>query len=103
MVPDPEEKLRQRCAIYSRVSTYKQKDDLDRQEDRLKTLATQRGYEIAESVKEIGSGVNDRRAKLVRLLNTPTWGTLIIEHRVAYPEWGLVGLRPSYLFWERRL
>ncbi len=81
VVPDPEEKLRQRCAIYSRVSTYKQKDDLDRQEDRLKTLATQRGYEIAESVKEIGSGVNDRRAKLVRLLNTPTWGTLIIEHR----------------------
>ena len=71
VIPDPEEELKQKAALYSRVSTYGQKDDLKRQEERLKEFASSRGLEIVQSVTEIASGVNDQRPKLIKLLNTP--------------------------------
>ena len=81
VVPDPEEELKQKAALYSRVSTYGQKDDLKRQEERLKEFASSRGLEIVQSVTEIAPGVDDQRPKLIKLLNTPTWGVLIVEHK----------------------
>ena len=46
----------------------------------------------AEVVTEIGSGMNDRRRKLNRLLKDPTVATLIVEHRdrLARMDAGLV-------------
>jgi len=79
VIPDPEEELRQRAALYSHVSTHGQRDDLERQEARLKEFASSRGLEIVHSVSEIGSGVNDQRPKLVKLLNTPDWGVLVVD------------------------
>lgn len=81
VIPDPEEELKQKAALYSRVSIYGQKDDLKRQEERLKEFASSRGLEIVQSVTEIASGVSDQRPKLIKLLNTPTWGVLIVEHK----------------------
>lgn len=81
VIPDPEEELKQKAALYSRVSTYGQKDGLERQEQRLKEFASSRGLEIVQSVTEIASGVNDQRPKLIKLLNTPNWGVLIVEHK----------------------
>ena len=66
---------------YARVSSSDQKDDLQRQADRLKALAINMGVEKPEVVTETGSGMNDRRRKLNRLLADPTVGTLIVEHR----------------------
>lgn len=80
VIPDPEEELKQKAALYSRVSTYGHKDDLKRQEDRLKEFVSSRGLEIVQSVTEIASGVSGQRPKLIKLLNTPTWGVLIVEH-----------------------
>lgn len=81
VVPGPEEELKQKAALYSRVSTHGQHEDLERQEQRLKEFASSRGLEIVHSVTEIGSGVNDQRAKLIKLLNTPDWGVLVVEHQ----------------------
>lgn len=81
VVPDPEEELRQKAALYARVSTHGQRDDLERQEARLKEFASSRGLEIVHSVTEIGSGVNDQRPKLIKLLNAPDWGVLVVEHK----------------------
>lgn len=81
VIPDPAEELKQKAALYSRVSSYGQKDELKRQEERLKEFASSRGLEIVQSVTEIASGVNDQRPKLINLLNTPTWGVLIVEHK----------------------
>ena len=39
------------------------------------------GVEKPEVVTETGSGMNDKRRKLNRLLADPTVGTLIVEHR----------------------
>lgn len=68
------------CAIYCRVSSNKQKDDLERQSQRVKEYAIKSGYSINQIVKEIGSGVNDHRKKLIKLLESKGWNTLIIEH-----------------------
>ena len=81
VVPGPKEALKHKAALYSRVSTHGQRDDLERQEQRLKEFASSRGLEIVHSVTEIGSGVNDRRAKLIKLLNSPDWGVLVVEYR----------------------
>lgn len=50
------------------------------------------GVEKPEVVTETGSGVDDRRRKLNRLLSDPTVGTLIVEHRdrLARMDAGLV-------------
>ncbi len=70
-----------RTVCYARVSSSDQKDDLQRQADRLRAFAINMGVEKPEVVTETGSGMNDKRRKLNRLLSDPTVGTLIVEHR----------------------
>lgn len=70
-----------RTVCYARVSSGDQKNDLQRQADRLKAFAINMGVKSPEVVTETGSGMNDKRRKLNRLLADPTVGTLIVEHR----------------------
>ena len=70
-----------RTVCYARVSSADQKDDLKRQADRLKAFAIGMGVEDPEVVMETGSGMNDRRRKLNRLLSDPTVTRVIVEHR----------------------
>ena len=70
-----------RTVCYARVSSAGQKDDLKRQADRLKAFAIGMGVEDPEVVMETGSGMNDRRRKLNRLLSDPTVTSIIVEHR----------------------
>lgn len=72
---------RSRTVCYARVSSVDQRADLQRQADRLKAFALGMGVERPEVVTEIGSGVNDKRRKLNRLLADPSVTTLIVEHR----------------------
>ncbi len=81
IVPEPETMLLPMAAIYARVSSHPQKDDLDRQAERLVTYANARGYQVVAVVKEVASGVNDNRPRLTKLLADPEWGTLIVEHK----------------------
>ncbi|OXM99480.1 IS607 family transposase [Bifidobacterium vansinderenii] len=70
-----------RTVCYARVSSADQKADLRRQADRLKAFAIAMDVENPETVMETGSGVNDRRRKLNRILSDPSVGTIIVEHR----------------------
>ncbi|WP_340480339.1 IS607 family transposase [Bifidobacterium longum] len=81
-----------RTVCYARVSSSDQKTDLARQADRLKAFALGMGVEKPEVVTETGSGVDDGRRKLNRLLSDPTVGTLIVERRdrLARMNMGLV-------------
>ena len=54
---------------------------MQRQTDRLKAFALSMGVEAPEVVTETGSGMNDKRRKLNRLLADPTVGVIIVEHR----------------------
>ena len=58
----------------------------------MRAFAVNMGVEKPEVVTETGSGMNDKRRKLNRLLADPTVGTLIVEHhdRLARMNAGLV-------------
>lgn len=79
--PAPSDTRQSRTVCYARVSSADQKADLQRQADRLKAFALGMGVEAPEVVTETGSGMNDKRRKLNRLLADPTVGTIVVEHR----------------------
>ncbi|RYQ39888.1 integrase [Bifidobacterium pseudolongum subsp. globosum] len=79
--PAPSDTKQSRTVCYARVSSADQKTDLQRQADRLKAFALGMGVEAPEVVTETGSGMNDKRRKLNRLLADPTVGTIVVEHR----------------------
>lgn len=54
--------------LYCRVSSSKQKDDLERQVQNVKTYAISRGYQF-ELVTDIGSGINYTKKGLLYLLD----------------------------------
>lgn len=76
------------AAIYARVSSTDQKLDLDRQIARLANFASERGLLIGKIVAEVGSGLNGRRPKLIRLLADPEVNTIIVEHRDRLARFG---------------
>lgn len=80
LVKEPES-ASQCVALYARVSSADQKADLDRQIARLVAFANEQGWAVAKTVAEIGSGLNGRRPKLLRLLSDPTATTIVVEHR----------------------
>jgi len=77
-----------KVAIYARVSSNKNITNLDAQAKRLTEYATAKGYQITKVVKEVGSGVNDNRKKLKKLLASEDWGTLIVEHKDRLTRFG---------------
>ncbi len=75
-------------ALYARVSTAGQKEDLLRQVERLKTYAAAKGYQVAKEVTEIASGMNDNRPKLSKLLTDASIGVIVVEHQDRLTRFG---------------
>jgi putative resolvase len=67
--------------IYARVSSSEDKSNLDTQAQRLESYCCAKGYTIVRIVKEVGSGVNDNRRKLIQLLNQDDYSLIICEHK----------------------
>ncbi|WP_294731539.1 IS607 family transposase [uncultured Faecalibaculum sp.] len=70
-----------RTVCYARVSSSDQKADLQRQADRLKAFAINLGVANPTVVTETGSGMNENRKQLNRLLADSKITTIIVEHR----------------------
>lgn len=70
-----------KTVAYCRVSTHKQKSGLDLQELSILKYANSQGLTIDKTIKEVGSGFNENRVKLGRMLKDPTITTIIVEHR----------------------
>ena len=66
---------------YARVPSHDQKHDLDRQVARIAEWAAASGTRIDRYVRDIASGLNDKRRELGALLADPQDGTIIVEHR----------------------
>lgn len=75
--------------LYGRVSSSDQKGDLARQIDRLRVFAAGRGLADVEVVEEIGSGLNGKRPRLLRLLANPKIRTVVVEHRDRLARFGV--------------
>ena len=69
------------CVLYARVSSADQSEALDRQVGRLSEWATDNGYRPTEVVKEVGSGLNGSRKRLLKVLRDGSVGTIVVEHR----------------------
>lgn len=77
-----------KVAIYTRVSAAENKANLEGQAKRLQDYCAAKGYPIAQVVKEIGSGVNDTRPKLMRLLTDPAMTLIVVEHKDRLTRFG---------------
>lgn len=79
---------KEKIIIYARVSSSENKNNLDSQANRLIDYCTARGYNISDVVKEIGSGVNDNRKKLTKLLADEDVTKIVVEHKDRLTRFG---------------
>jgi len=82
-------KTTKNAALYARVSSHDQQDDLQRQLGRLVAYATSNSYNVVETVSEVGSGLNSRRKKLLGLLKNKEIDVIIVEHRDRLSRFGV--------------
>ena len=78
----------EKVAIYARVSSQEHKENLERQAGRLKDYCAAKGYQVSSVVKEIASGVNDSRPKLLALLRDTSVTRIVVEHRDRFTRFG---------------
>lgn len=78
-----------RAAIYGRVSSSENKDNLERQVERLVQYSVAKGYQVVKVVKEVGSGLNDQRKKLEQLLVDGGYDILVVEHKDRLARFGV--------------
>ncbi len=76
-------------AIYARVSSVDQKNDLDRQISRLVLFANSQKWVVAETIAEIGSALNGHRPKLKKLLLKSEVKIILVEHNDRLMHFGL--------------
>jgi len=84
----PHENEPYRVAVYARVSANEHRPNLERQAERLTAYCSVRGYQVAKVVKEVGSGVNDHRKKLLTILADPSLTLIVVEHRDRLTRFG---------------
>lgn len=77
-----------KTVIYARVSAAENKSNLESQTQRLLDYCAARGYQVAQVVKEIGSGINDQRPKLLKLLTDDSVSRIVVEHKDRLTRFG---------------
>lgn len=75
-ITKPERKI----VAYARVSSHKQKQDIEQQVNRILRYAALNGIKVDHIVEDIASGMNGNRPKLNKILSNPEYD-IIIEHR----------------------
>jgi putative resolvase len=85
---EPQTATPPRIAIYARVSSAENKNNLDSQAERLAAYCAARGYQVAKVVKEVGYGINDARPKLLALLADQSIGLIVVEHKDRLTRFG---------------
>jgi len=78
----------EKVAIYARVSEASHKENLEWQAERLSQYCTVRGYQVVQVVKEIASGVNESRPKLLSLLKDTSITRIVVEHKDRLTRFG---------------
>lgn len=75
-------------AIYARVSSSENKSNLSRQEQRLLDYCAAKGWRVDKVVSEIGSGLNDNRPKLEKILLDKSITHIVVEHKDRLARFG---------------
>jgi predicted site-specific integrase-resolvase len=61
---------------------------LERQLQRLRDFSAARGLHVVQEVQEVGSGLNGRRKKLLKVLENISASILVVEHRDRLARFG---------------
>jgi predicted site-specific integrase-resolvase len=89
-----------RTAIYGRVSTKKQEENLNRQVERLRQYCKGKGYETPIEFIEIASGLNDKRRQFHKMIDAvirKEVNLIVVEYKDRLSRFGL---RLIYHFFE---
>ena len=89
VIIDEDEIKKMNVAVYARVSSSENKSNLETQKQRLISYANARGYNVSKCVVEIGSGLNDNRPKLEKLLIDTDIDIIIVEHKDRLARFGI--------------
>ena len=81
-----------KVAVYTRVSSSENKTNLEGQAERLIAYCMAKGWQVNKVVKEIGSGVNDNRPKLIELLKDNSITLIVVEHKARLTRFGFTYL-----------
>ncbi|GER91940.1 hypothetical protein KDW_61020 [Dictyobacter vulcani] len=76
-----EQKMLQKVAVYTRVSSAENTSNLNSQAERLVAYCAAKGYQVAKVVKEVGSGVNESRPMFLGLLSDQSITLIVVEHK----------------------
>ena len=90
-------------AVYARVSSSENKENLDTQAERLISWCNAQGWSVGKVVKECGSGVNDQRPKFLALLANPTIGRIVVAHKDRASRFGVAYIQTLLALQEREL
>ncbi|MCK5525209.1 MAG: IS607 family transposase [Gammaproteobacteria bacterium] len=73
---------------YCRVSSSQNKNNLEKQAERLVSYCAAKGYRVDEIIKECASGLNDKRPKLIKMLNNTDVTCIVVEHHDRLTRFG---------------
>ena len=82
----PDRPLKVFC--YARVSSSQNKANLESQAERIIHFANLSGLPVHSVIKEIGSGLNDERPKLLKILNDIEITHIVVEHKDRLTRFG---------------
>jgi putative resolvase len=91
------------AAIYARVSSCDQKNDLDGQVSRLLLFANSQNLAVAKTVVEVGSALNGHRPKLKKLLLDLSINIIIVEHSYRLMRFGFEYLESALASQNRKI
>ena len=78
-----------KIAVYARVSSSENKANLEKQSERLVSYCNAKGWKVEKVIKEIGSGLNDNRKQLEKLLMDKTITIIVVEHSDRFSRFGM--------------
>lgn len=89
IVPDTvEDSQKYGVILYARTSSSNNKELLENQAKRLEAYAIAKGYKIKQIIKEFGSGLNDNRKQLSKILKEDKYDKIIVEHKDRLTRFG---------------
>jgi putative resolvase len=92
-----------KVAVYTRVSSSENKNNLETQSQRVLDYCAARGYQVTHVIKEIGSGVNDKRKKFLSLLTDDSIHIIVVEHKDRATRFGFNYLQEILATKNRRI
>lgn len=93
VVPDTSIESGGVTAVYARVSSLENKSNLLSQADRVCQFCAANGWVVDRVITECGSGLNDGRPKLMKLLTDSSVSRIVVEHKDRLTRFGFNYIR----------